>query len=339
MFLKYRPVRVEDLEECSRCIPDGAAYDEVSRRQLILLWRELLCSGAANAAVMEDQFAPRGKRIVWFCFKVFVSDAYALYLKTDAPPFIGAEILRNWKSGMSPLMTLPEIRRANSGPGVNIVVLNSGAPPRVMEGDNLTMLADRVIDFTWYFSSGYNCRELLEEFYDDFMCRWAENAGFGLRTDYSSYFERHPERRPIPGEHPRLYGISRYEADTRPGSLASLIFRWNPPRFYFRPVEQALLTEALLGETDEDLAESLGIALVTVRKRWDNIYERVQDVAPEVFHTASSAGNRAGEKKRRLLSYLRQHVEELRPLEPERAPSFERQSPAAPFAQVVSSQV
>jgi hypothetical protein len=216
-------------------------------------------------------------------------------------------------------MTAPQIQRANSTGGVNILVMNSGASQRIMTGDKLTMLAERVVDFSWYFSSGYRCKELFEEFYDDFTCQWAQNAGFRLRTAYSRYYECHSEERRPEGQQPYLYSVTAAEAHESAGTLASLIFRWQPPRFYFRPIEQELLLEALLGETDEELARSLGVAMVTVRKRWDSIYDRVADVNPELLTPSEGSADatcRSHEKKRRLLSYLRQHVEELRPLLP-----------------------
>lgn len=316
MFLKYRPVRVQDLPECSSCIRDSFIYDDNARAELMHLWRELICTGAANAAVMEDQFAPPGQRITWFCLKVFIEDDYAEYLRKEAPPFVGAQVLRSWRKGRSPLMTAAQVQHANSTEGVNILVLNSGAPRHMMTGDNLTMLAERVVDFSWYFSSGYRCKEMFEEFYDDFTCQWAQNAGFRLRTAYSRYYESHPEERRPEGERPYLYSVTAAEAHESAGTLASLIFRWKQPLFFFRPIEQELLLEALLGETDEDLARSLGVAMVTVRKRWDSIYDRVAAIRPAVLSSEwpSQSTCRSHEKKRRLLSYLRQHIEELRPI-------------------------
>lgn len=318
MFLKYRTVRLQDLPECLSCVRDSFVYSDEAKGELLALWKELLSSGMANAAVMEDQFAPEGQKIVWFCGKVFISDEYAHFLKVEAAPFVGTQVLGAWRKGRLPLLTQAEIRRANSGDGVNILVLNSGAPARMLEGDNLTVLADRVVDFSWYFSSGYKCKEMLEEFYDDFTWRWAENSGFRLRTDYGRYYETHQDERPAVDQTPRLYGVNARESQAMPGSLASLIFRYNTPKFRFRAGEQELLNEALLGETDDDLARSLGVASVTVRKRWDSIYARVSEVAPQLLPDSSQAGvehGRSTEKKRRLLSYLRQHLEELRPHE------------------------
>ena len=91
--------------------------------------------------------------------------------------------------------------------------------------------------------------------------------------------------------------------------------------------------EALLGETDQALATSLGVAAVTVRKRWDSIYSRVAEVAPELLSRAAGGKGtpRVAEKKRLLLSYLRQHLEELRPaIAPRKLPTKDGLDTAAP---------
>jgi hypothetical protein len=81
--------------------------------------------------------------------------------------------------------------------------------------------------------------------------------------------------------------------------------------------EQMLLQHALMGETSDELAASLFISPWTVKKRWHAIYERVADVDRELLlppvANSPDATSRGGERRRHLLYYLRQHLEELRP--------------------------
>src|SRR4029434_3747884 len=80
-----------------------------------------------------------------------------------------------------------------------------------------------------------------------------------------------------------------------------------------------LLQRALMGETCENLAKSLSISRWTVKKRWHAIYDRVLDVDKELLPPpvayGSRASSRGAERRRHLLNYLRQHLEELRPYE------------------------
>lgn len=69
-----------------------------------------------------------------------------------------------------------------------------------------------------------------------------------------------------------------------------------------------------------ELSEQLEITASSVRRCWLSIYDRVATLAPEVlgmpvptrFETANTV--RGKSKKYRLLAYLRDHPEELRPL-------------------------
>jgi hypothetical protein len=80
-----------------------------------------------------------------------------------------------------------------------------------------------------------------------------------------------------------------------------------------------LLLTALHGGTDEELADELGISLSAVKKSWQLIYERVSGCDPELVpdaHLDEGNSERGKTKKQRLLAYLREHMEELRPAAP-----------------------
>jgi DNA-binding CsgD family transcriptional regulator len=104
----------------------------------------------------------------------------------------------------------------------------------------------------------------------------------------------------------------------RGGSWGASAFLYSSPRFGFSRSEQRLLSCGLDGGTDEEIADKLGISLVAVRKRWRAIYERAREIAPELVPNLASENGRSGErgksKKQRLLAYVRDHPEELRPV-------------------------
>jgi hypothetical protein len=97
------------------------------------------------------------------------------------------------------------------------------------------------------------------------------------------------------------------------------MFIYHPPKFGFRPSEQRLLFAALRGETDEQLADELVISLSAVKKAWLLIYDLVSACDAELVRDAHLPGEdsqRGRTKKQRLLAYLREHMEELRPAAP-----------------------
>jgi hypothetical protein len=110
--------------------------------------------------------------------------------------------------------------------------------------------------------------------------------------------------------------MTRQLALSRAGSWIGSIFLNQPARFGFRPSEQRLLLTALRGGTDPELADELGVSLSAVKKSWALIYERV---SPHLqgftccHESIEGVSERGKEKKQRLLCYLRDHPEELRP--------------------------
>jgi hypothetical protein len=102
------------------------------------------------------------------------------------------------------------------------------------------------------------------------------------------------------------------------GSWAGALFDYHPPVLGLNRSEQRLLSCALPGSTDEQLAGILGISLPTVKKSWISIYRRVEnclpDLIPEPLRAAIPSSGRGRERRRRLLEYLREHPEELRPV-------------------------
>jgi hypothetical protein len=59
------------------------------------------------------------------------------------------------------------------------------------------------------------------------------------------------------------------------------------------------------------------ISLATVKKTWRSIYDRVAAFSPELIpgNLADDGANTRGKaKKQRLIAYIREHPEELRPV-------------------------
>jgi len=116
---------------------------------------------------------------------------------------------------------------------------------------------------------------------------------------------------------PHLAGLTRELAPTRLGTWAATLFDYQPPRFQFRPSEQRMLLAAFRGGTDEDIAARLGVSSSAVKKAWHAIYERVSSRDPRLIPSDgagdATASQRGKAKKQRLIAYLRDHPEELRP--------------------------
>ena len=152
------------------------------------------------------------------------------------------------------------------------------------------------------------------------LCSQDGRASLGpARGRLHVYIEKDPQRdrqqAPRCGNHA---GSGTQKAGDWGGSWVGALFDYHPPMLGFNRSEQRLLSCALPGATDEQLAEMLGISLPAVKKMWVSIYRRVEDRLPELIsdplRSDIPASGRGKEKRRRLLAYLREHPEELRPV-------------------------
>ena len=120
-----------------------------------------------------------------------------------------------------------------------------------------------------------------------------------------------------PEEGRLLVEISRDDSELPGTSLFRLLFRHTPPELGFRESEQDLLIAARDGATDAELAERLGISVSAVKKRWLNVFHRVELNRPALFGgTGVPAGERGPQRRHQVLAYVRDHPEELRPWAP-----------------------
>jgi hypothetical protein len=115
---------------------------------------------------------------------------------------------------------------------------------------------------------------------------------------------------------PHVVGVTRGIEQKRTGSWVGGLFEYHPPQFGFSRGEQRLLLSALSGQTDMELSDELGTSLSPVKSTWRSIYNRVASRLPELVpddsQTNAQNSDRGRQKRRCLLTYLHEHLEELR---------------------------
>lgn len=318
MYLAYRSLEAADIEPCLALAVDDYAENPDIIPCAALVWRRLLAAGSLNGMVLEDLTRVPGDRLAAFGMSVFVSPEFMAEARCGETPGVAALLVRRLEAGVSPVLAPDAVRRANSGPGLNLIVLHyaEAAPvsPEWLQG-----IRDKQMETFFFVHGGYRYSEMLVEHRSARLRQFVLESGFRTRSEFGAYYRSHA--RP-PGECPALAGITREEALPHPGLHVSRIFVYTPPRFYFKPREQALLWHALLDKTDEEMAATLDVTVAAIKKRWVGIYDRVADVAPALFPDTPAAGpahrgqdKRGQEKRRHLMRYLRLHPEELRPVE------------------------
>ena len=176
----------------------------------------------------------------------------------------------------------------------------------------MPFLLSKINDCHPFAFGGHRLNGIYVALYDAMTCAWGDTFGYNRVSDFGAYYASSGG---VPASYgsnrPHLYGITKAEALPKFGATVTTFFHHAPPRFGFTLAEQEQLLWASEGGTDEYLS---CVAPVTIRKRWDAVYARVAATEPDFFGAVTAeGGKRGGEKRRRLLSYLTHHREELRP--------------------------
>jgi hypothetical protein len=320
MSIRHRSMRPHDVRECVEIVAAhpivGPRYGSAIADLGPALLRLLASNGFASAVVFEE-VGEAGCRMVGVGITAFLSDNFLRELKT--PPFLwmGPELARRVAGGdHSPLLSLRQTQQANSQGGLNLAVWHAC----VREED-----VDRVEVWTELMTAfleehvGFLLKELVAQGESPQHLEGIRNTGgllFGPQDARYGAFDGTRLHELV--LQPHIVGLTREMALRQLGSWIGTLFQYETPQFGFSRSEQQLLLAALPGGTDEELSNDLGISLSAVKKTWRSVYGRVEACRPELIARGSGSngeGSKRGrDKKQHLISYLREHPHELRPV-------------------------
>ena len=317
MAIRWRPMQSTDVRECAEIV---AMHPVIGPRygtalpKLHPAWSRILGSEAVIMVVFEETKGLRSA-ICGAGVAVFVHDEFLRELKMR-PFWIGPELAKRVVDGISPILSDKQFREANSSSGLNHITWEGIVRPGFEENSELRRkLANALIAE----QRGLFLNEAIANQMDSVeRLQWTLEVG-ALMWDpvAASYVNRVAKDPHEFVRNPHIVGISRESEANRPGTWVGAMFEYLPPRCGFSFAEQQLLSAALAGSTDQELASKLGISISTVKKNWLSIYKRaatfLPDVVPEDSPADGGTSERGKEKKRYLLAYLREHPEELRP--------------------------
>jgi DNA-binding CsgD family transcriptional regulator len=164
---------------------------------------------------------------------------------------------------------------------------------------------------------GYNLNSMIVEAGAVYE-QMALSAGFRLYKTLD--LDSDPPAEPMPagatGKRAVYFFQRDMAADTPPSTPVSAVFTYLPPRFRFTAGEQRMLLRAIEGLTDEEIAGTLNISRDAVKQTWRSIYDHVIQVMPDLVdrgQLVAGEGARGQEKRRRIVTYVRDNAQELRP--------------------------
>lgn len=322
MALRWHPMQPKDVRECAEIIAShpviGPRYG-TAIADLRPAWLRLLGCEAMRTAVYEEVDKDRAK-ILGLGVGVFVNDDFMRELKTLPMFWFGPELAKRVMRQTSPVLSDKEVRQANSCDGLNLLVWEafSRSNPTNQSALYRLMVSVYVEEYR-----GFLLKEMITSQVESVeRLHWAVDAG-GFCWDPTKACYVKSLKGSAEGyiRKPHLVGLTRELEANRHGSWVGTLFDYHTPRFNFSRAEQDILLAALRMEsgTDQELAKELGVSLTTIKKTWLSVYDRVSECEPKLIpgreEPDSRAPKRGKEKRRRLLAYLREHPEELRPRE------------------------
>jgi hypothetical protein len=319
MAAQSRPMKPADVRECTEVI---AAHPVIGPRyrnaikELHAAWLALLRCQAHKTRVFQIGEGPRAP-ICFVGVSVFVNDEFVREIKTPPGFWFGPELARRISGGPSPVLSDVQLREANSREGLNLLVWEGCMRPEFAQENRRTVMAAFI-----EAHRGYLWKEMIGlQVEGAERLHWSLQSGTLLwdfdRGQYADYAGDDPDRIV---RSPHVIGVTR-EIELsrgRGGSWVGRLFDYEQPRFGFSHSEQRLLLAAIADEsgTDQMLADTLALALPTIKKTWRSVYQKAADRHPDLIPEGACDGSsgRGKEKRRRLLAYIREHPEELRPV-------------------------
>jgi DNA-binding CsgD family transcriptional regulator len=305
----FRLLNEEDVVNAASLLNPALLLTPAVRSALPSIWRRLMTSGQLHVGGVVDDVS--GSRAVLACgMTAFVDERFITHYLASPVPYLSGVIYEHVLDGRSPILSIKEVADANAAGRLNLVVLHFGTARPPVDDAGRAILTTAQAGFR-QSHFGYRVRRVLAEAYGPEL-QFHEAGGFRVKSDYARFYDHHPE--PPPPSRPFLMGLFAEDPESRiTGTNVSYLFDRREPRLLFSAAEQRVLSRAMLDESDEEIAAALHLSREAIKKTWSRIHHRVAIVASELMREPPSEGARGRERRRRLLQYLRYHLEELRP--------------------------
>lgn len=310
-MMSWRPVRPAELEECLSLSPKSMGDELVGRVRAVAAWQRLQRARSFRAVVIESDVPIKGHRIVGFAANVFVSAAFAEREIVDPQPGVNARLISSIASGDGVVLTAKQLAYENTQGRLHLIVVQPCSMSAVLTPEECQDVIRQVSLANLSCFDGYRVRQVLLEVTSAAEIEIVKSFQvWKLLSTLEDYHRRNPGN--SWNRDRALFAI-----DFAGGHSFEVKGGHNrEPILGFRNRDQELLEAALRGSTDVELSVELGLKLPAVKKRWASVFNRVAVAKPDLLPGLDDNLNRqtrGRQKKHRLLAYVREHPEELRP--------------------------
>ena len=297
MFLCARSVRHDDVETMLGLFLPASRHGAEAREKERERWRRLWSAGLPQGVVMEDFARPPGDQAVGMMVAgpVFPKLHDRLVASGEAPLLDG--LADAVESGEAPPMTEENLGRANADDGIDLIVFWLGYGDELRSFEAGASLRSRTVRAFQDLNAGNRLRRFTFEIADPVVALRFKAYGLEpLRQEGGA----------------AVLSLHRDAALTSNDLSSQRFFSYDPPILGFSAAQRAILLLARQGFTDQEIAAALDKTTDSVKKRWAGIYTRFAHAFPGRLPNGRD-GSRGTEKRRNLLTYLRDRPEELRP--------------------------
>lgn len=313
-FLSWRRTRPTDLPECLKLHPAKNGAEGVGVHRALDAWNRLLgMTHGTRSAVIQLQ-RKDGNEIVGFGFATFVKKSFADTELRNPAPGLNCRIIESVLDGNSVVATYEEVRDANTRSDLDQVVLETSWKEGHLNAEQVQEVRVLLAKCYQELYAGYRFSRILSEFVDERDFWHAQGLrSFQIVDRFEEYWKVNPEARWNPQRALSVATAESMRGD--PGSVAAGLFlHHRDPQFGFTREEQELLDLAMEGMDDPAAAKALFVTLPAIKRRWQNIFHRVAALMPDLC-PPDGDGTRGIQKRQRILTYVRNHPEELRPFD------------------------
>jgi DNA-binding CsgD family transcriptional regulator len=315
MNLRRRPMKHADIDQCMELIarhPDFASLYGGQREPLGEILKRLIGTRGFLTTVIEEIGGQRAQMLAVGAV-AFLNAEFVKKAKRSPFFWIAPTLIHELLEGNTPILSDTDVCRENALAGLTVFAWPLCFPRNQHSPEFLNYVMGSFISEI----RGYKLKEFLGQTTDVEGARTSLHSGAILLTPGGPYTQLPAGTEDQLLLNPHLLVITRERALQKVGSWSSSLFIYSPPVIGFSRCEQRLLDQALRGGTDEELANELEISISAVKKAWRSIYDKADRSKTGILPPGSTeieTTDRGRGKKHRLLTYVREHPEELRPI-------------------------
>ena len=299
--MSWRAITEVDLGPCMDVQPAHLGGEIVGPEIARRVWARLVRDPFFTAIAFESDPPIQGHRVIGFGASAFVTGAFMDAELAHPCPNINSRIIASVHAGQSVLLNYTQIARANADVELDVVIL-SGSWRDTILSPSQTAEVQILLPTTFAtLHAGYRIRRIAWETISEPETRFARSSGV-----YQAIASFSPKG--------SLLNLTTPSTSlTVAGSVGNVVFRNSQPLLRLSQSEQQLLIAAHTGGTDADLASKLGLRVPAVKARWRSVFARIAEIKPELVNDIDGRKGRGLQKRNRIVAYVRDHPEDLRP--------------------------